>query len=132
MNLRDAFLMVVRSYIGTPYVHRGRLPGVALDCAGLVVCALRECGVGVEDPQYGMLPTIDGLEAGLERIAVRRPLVDARPGDLIANVYHRNLGHLAVCSGDGLCIQALAKRGSGTVRETLMVNARSAWAVRGM
>lgn len=32
------------SYEGTPFGHRGRQPGRRLDCAGVVVCALREVG----------------------------------------------------------------------------------------
>ncbi len=41
---REDFVRVARSYIGTPFHHQGRLPGVGLDCAGVIVCALAECG----------------------------------------------------------------------------------------
>ncbi len=34
-----------RACVGTPWVHQGRLPGVALDCAGLVICVARELGL---------------------------------------------------------------------------------------
>lgn len=36
---------VARSHLGTPWVHQGRTPGVALDCAGLVIVVARELGI---------------------------------------------------------------------------------------
>ena len=33
---------VARTYIDTPFQHMGRLPGVGLDCAGVLVCVARE------------------------------------------------------------------------------------------
>lgn len=39
MTTRAEFVATARSYIGTPYHHQGRLPGVGLDCAGLVIAA---------------------------------------------------------------------------------------------
>jgi cell wall-associated NlpC family hydrolase len=41
------FAAAVEGYVGTPWKHQGRLPGVGLDCAGLVACGLRSVG---EDP----------------------------------------------------------------------------------
>ena len=34
-----------RAHLGTPWVHQGRLPGVALDCAGLVILVARQLGL---------------------------------------------------------------------------------------
>ena len=34
-----------RAHLGTPWVHQGRTPGVALDCAGLVICVARQLGL---------------------------------------------------------------------------------------
>lgn len=38
-------IAAARRHIGTPWVHQGRLPGRALDCAGLVICVARELGL---------------------------------------------------------------------------------------
>lgn len=38
-----------RTHVGTPWVHQGRLPGVALDCAGLLIVVARELGLVPED-----------------------------------------------------------------------------------
>jgi cell wall-associated NlpC family hydrolase len=34
-----------RAQLGTPWMHQARLPGVALDCAGLVICVARSLGL---------------------------------------------------------------------------------------
>jgi hypothetical protein len=45
MTKRADFLRVVRSYNQTPYMHQGRLPGQALDCIGVPICASWELGL---------------------------------------------------------------------------------------
>ena len=42
---REAIVVKARSYVGTPFVDRGRLPGVALDCVGVPVCVCRDLGL---------------------------------------------------------------------------------------
>lgn len=39
-----------RACLRTPWVHQGRMPGVALDCAGLVICVAR--AVGAVSPDF--------------------------------------------------------------------------------
>lgn len=34
-----------RTHLGTPWRHQGRLPGVALDCAGLLIVVARRLGL---------------------------------------------------------------------------------------
>jgi cell wall-associated NlpC family hydrolase len=43
----------VRAWIGTPWRHQGRSPGLALDCAGLVICAARQLGMVPPDWDKG-------------------------------------------------------------------------------
>jgi cell wall-associated NlpC family hydrolase len=38
-----------RGHLGTPWQHQGRLPGVALDCAGLIICVARQLGLVAPD-----------------------------------------------------------------------------------
>lgn len=42
--MRAQIVALARSYVGTPYQHQCRLPGVALDCAGVPVCISRTLG----------------------------------------------------------------------------------------
>lgn len=46
---RDRVVATVRSYIGTPYIMGGTLKGVGVDCATLLYCVYRECGLIAED-----------------------------------------------------------------------------------
>ena len=135
MITREAFVAAVRGFIGTPYRHLGRLPGVALDCAGLVHCGLAECGLVLPHVAYGMTPTVDGLEGSLTRFAVRKPYELREPGDVIATVYHGSLGHHVVYVGDDKFVQAIARSRGGEVRETPLapvMRPRSCWALRGV
>jgi cell wall-associated NlpC family hydrolase len=42
---RAAFVALVRSYVGTPFHHQGRLPGVGMDCPAPIVCACWHFGL---------------------------------------------------------------------------------------
>ena len=48
---------IAKGYVGTRFRHQGRTPGVGLDCAGILVCALRSIGLPVNDPRsYRKVP----------------------------------------------------------------------------
>ncbi len=63
-----------RQHIGTPWQHQGRLPGVALDCAGLLIVVARELGLVPPDFDvngYSRSPDgsmLDWCEANMRRI----------------------------------------------------------------
>jgi len=40
---------VATSWVGVPYLHNGRTRSQGIDCLGILVMALRECGCDVED-----------------------------------------------------------------------------------
>jgi cell wall-associated NlpC family hydrolase len=57
VSARSAIVAKARSYIGTPWGHMGRAPGIALDCAGILVCVARARGLVAADfdvPEYTM------------------------------------------------------------------------------
>jgi cell wall-associated NlpC family hydrolase len=45
MSKRADVIRAARAYIGTPFRHQGRLKGVAVDCAGVVMCVAEELGI---------------------------------------------------------------------------------------
>lgn len=47
---RAQFVEEVRSCIGTPFQHCGRVKGLGMDCAGLIVCSANTLGVAM--PMY--------------------------------------------------------------------------------
>lgn len=92
-----------RSLLDTPFRHQGRLPGVALDCAGLVIAVARQLGLRHADQAgYGRIPANGLLEAaleaqpGLHRVA----LADRQPGDVLLMFFSREPQHLAIDAGD--------------------------------
>lgn len=59
-----------RSHLGTKWMHQGRLPGVALDCAGLVIVVARQLRIVADawdfngyarEPDGSMLERCDAL-----------------------------------------------------------------------
>lgn len=49
MTRGDDVVAWARTQLGVPWRHQGRSPGVALDCAGLVICAARALGLVAPD-----------------------------------------------------------------------------------
>ncbi len=45
MVTRAEFIAKARSYVGTPFHHQGRVPGVGLDCPGPLICACWDLGL---------------------------------------------------------------------------------------
>lgn len=93
------FIDVALGYVGTRYRHQGRVPGIGLDCGGLVVCAAREAGVNVVDMAgYSSLPS------ALQLVSVMRKNCDEvremKPGDILAFAWGAEPQHLAVLISD--------------------------------
>lgn len=97
---RDSFVAAARAQKGVRFQHQGRLPGVGLDCAGLVIVAAKAAGIELKDnTTYGHRPPADllmslVLENGMT--PVRR--VDIRPGDLVVLTFDNNPQHIAIVS----------------------------------
>lgn len=59
---------IARKFIGCPYRHQGRNPGLAMDCIGLIYSIAMEMQIrGVEMPIYGIEPEPDKLISGLRQ-----------------------------------------------------------------
>ncbi|MBI4291331.1 MAG: C40 family peptidase [Betaproteobacteria bacterium] len=110
MSAREDIVRVARSYIGTPFHHMGRLPGVGLDCAGILICSARELGlVGRFFDVPGYTPVPDGrhMLAWCEEHMTRVAKADMQPGDaivLITDVHPQHLGILGDYRHGGLSI----------------------------
>ncbi len=110
----DRIIDAARACIGTPFRHQGRIPGVALDCAGLVIAVANALGVAYVDQQgYSRTPANGRLECALddqpclERIAA----MDRQPGDVLLIRFAGDPQHLAIFAGDTL-IHSYARVGS--------------------
>lgn len=91
--------------MGTPFHHMGRLPGVGLDCAGILICSARELGLVAPDfdvPSY--LPTPDGrsmLKWCKQYMGVKVSKDSIQPGDAIVLITDKDPQHLGIL-GDNL------------------------------
>ena len=83
----DRVIAAARAYIGRPWHHQARGAGsnaVALDCAGLLVAAARDCGLEAIDLEaYARVPTRTSLNQALARNARRVPWAERRQGDIV-------------------------------------------------
>jgi len=101
------YVDIARAYLGTPFRHQARLPGVGLDCAGVVVCALREAGLQVEDVRaYGRIPAQGLFVKMVERHCERIPVGELRHGDLLMFAFRGEPQHLAIYTAAGTLIHA--------------------------
>ena len=56
---RAVIVQAARTWKGTPYHHQGRVKGVGVDCIGLILGVLEECGmVGLDCPEYRRYPRV--------------------------------------------------------------------------
>jgi len=128
-------VQAVRSYIGTPYRHQGRVPGKGLDCVGVAICALREVGIVVDEPDhYRMDPDSDVLIDCIRQVADPIPARDRQAGDLLVFWWSHDRApkHVAVYVGGGRMVHSFRSYRS-TVEEPVAVMSgkiHSAWRLR--
>lgn len=117
-DFSSSLIAAARACLGTPFHHQGRLAGVGLDCIGLIVVALGQVGVAVQDrTDYAPRPDGVSLLAALEAHGARR--VDAiEAGDILLFRYDHQPQHVALASGAESMIHAFAP--AGRVVETAL------------
>lgn len=102
--MSEAIVTAARACLRTPFRHQGRHPGQALDCAGLVLVALRAVDADCRDvPGYGRNPAGHALEDALDAqpCLARVPSVaDRQPGDVLLMRFGTEPQHLAICAGE--------------------------------
>ena len=100
----DAIVAGARACIGTRFRPQGRVPGLGLDCVGLVLAALTAGGRVLECTRDYCLRD-EGLgtraEAGLVAFGGVRVAGVAWPGDVLLFEPTPGAAHLAIASGDG-------------------------------
>lgn len=77
-------ISAARKYLGTPFAHKGRSVR-RLDCWGLIRVSCDDLGIfaGVDNAGYGPLPPADLFVDTLNRTAIRKPVEQVAPGDII-------------------------------------------------
>ena len=117
---------IARSYIGTPFHHQGRLPGVGLDCVGVLICVARDLGLVAPDfdvTGYERMP--DGVELMrhlTERFASIQQ-AEMRPGDIVCEAFDKHPQHVGIVGNyrhGGLTIIHAASKHGAVVETRLM------------
>lgn len=92
-----------RSWLGTPFHHQGRVKGVGVDCAGLVLGVAAELGIAIEDRRgYGRRPDSDELQRLVRARLAELALADARPGDVFLAAIDGRAQHLGFVTEHGI------------------------------
>lgn len=124
---RDMIVDAARAHIGTPWVHQGRLPRVALDCIGLVIVVARQ--LGFVDPDFdvnGYKREPDGvlLPAGLAKHLTPITREQMAPGDVVCMSYDKHPQHVGIVvpyrHAGGLAIVHAASK-AGRVEERRLI-----------
>lgn len=98
-EIADQIVSAARQMLGTPFRHQGRVPGEALDCAGLAVLSASSAGLTVTDRRcYGREPDGQTLERSIDEqpCLVRIDIADIAPGDLLLLRIKHDPQHLAI------------------------------------
>lgn len=111
------------SYIGTPFSHQGRQPGLGLDCIGLVLCAFWACGYQPHEyTTYGRAPKPTTMRRELlQECRVLERGEPWQPADLLWFRIRAHPQHVAMWTGRDM-IHAFSRVGK-VVRQPL----DSAW-----
>ncbi|MGZ9713895.1 C40 family peptidase [Glaciimonas sp. GNP009] len=97
----DDVIDAARAALDTPFQHQGRVVGLALDCAGLIVHVARSIGAPYKDvPAYGRSPHEGLLQATLDNNDCIRCVADRQPGDILLMRFDSEPQHLAICAGE--------------------------------
>jgi len=97
MATRKQILDEARTWIGTPYHHQGRLKGVGVDCAGLIVMVGKELGLSSFDVEgYSSSPDPVAMSKYLHDNLDRVHVDDMQVGDVLWLKVEVDPQHLAI------------------------------------
>lgn len=83
---RAAIVAEARSYLGTPFVHQGRVRGHGVDCVGLPICIARTFGMvapGLDVTGYPRSPDGRTLLATADKYMTRIERSEMTVGDVL-------------------------------------------------
>ena len=103
MATSKSIVKKAREYIGTPFRHQGRLKGVGVDCAGLVICVAHDLKISDFDfRQYGRVPNAGTLQSMMQEQMDKIQLNEVKPGDVYLMKFDKEPQHLAIVSDYGI------------------------------
>lgn len=122
MATKQEFVEAARQLIGTPFHHAARVPGVGVDCTGMVICALEAVGIAAiaADKQggYNTGDNIIDMEERIGRLADQVLADDITVGDCIIFRKDSMHHHMGVYTDTGMIVHAWRTSGINKVCET--------------
>ena len=79
-----AIVRAARKYVGTPFMHQGRMVGIGIDCVGLVTCV--QYDLGLDDLRlgaYNRQPDEDKFRAALLQYLDQVQFAALQLGDIL-------------------------------------------------
>lgn len=93
----DTVVNAARRYLGTPFMHQGRMVGIGVDCAGVLTCVAYDLGLkDVRISDYGRLPDPERAKQIIEAHMDPIPFSDLSLGDVLSFVILRDVQHYGV------------------------------------
>lgn len=100
-----AITATAREQLGVPFRHQGRLPGIALDCVGLLVVVFDQLGIKIQDvqgyarsPHNGLLETQAQAQPAFVNVAINQH----REGDVLLFRFYKATQHAALVTDQGI------------------------------
>jgi cell wall-associated NlpC family hydrolase len=101
--MRDRIIAYARETLSTPFQHQARVPGVGLDCAGVLVHILKSLDLPHVDergyprtPYKGLIRSILESQPSLQKI----PKAEMSAGDVLLMKFASEPQHVAILAGD--------------------------------
>lgn len=120
-DVRTAIVAEARSWVGTPYHHHGRVKGVGVDCAQILLAVYADAlglapsfDVGQYSTQWHLHRSEEIYLEWLSRAGARQ-VDEPQPGDIAMFQFGRTFSHSAIHTGDGLVVHAYA----GTIQQVI-------------
>jgi cell wall-associated NlpC family hydrolase len=105
MTTRAEITAAALALVGTPFHTQGRLPGVGLDCLGVVVCVARALSIPHKDrTAYSLRPSGE-LMPELDRQFVR-VTGEAQEGDVLLMSFDKEPHHVAIMVSENRIVHA--------------------------
>lgn len=125
------FIEEVRSWIGTPFMHAGRVKGVGADCVGILIESARALGLLGDYQNVNYSTTVDTayLLAEMCKFCRLVPPRERKPGDILLFSVKGNAQHTGVLVSENTFVHAYQSAGKVVESELEPVFARSLVAV---
>lgn len=99
----DDLVIEARSWVGTPFAHKGRTKGQAVDCIGLVYGAAIALGlVSIALPDYARSPQGTLLEQSMRNHPDLIETAEIEPGAVLLFRFARYSQHVGIYTGRNL------------------------------